>query len=132
MSFEYERTFNPAFPQLSARLHGMSSGKSSLEDSALIDTGADATLVPLDTLLQIEADFAYPVRISSHWGERRSVQVYRIDFEIAGQLLPAIDVVADDQGDTVLLGRNILNRLLLLLDGPRLQTDLLLRRPLRF
>jgi predicted aspartyl protease len=132
MPFEYERTFNPAFPQLSVRIHGMSSGKSSSEASALIDTGADATLIPLTKLQQIEADFAYPVRIASHWGEWRAVQVYRVDLEVAGEMLPAVDVVADDQGETVLLGRNLLNRLILLLDGPQSQTDLLRRRPVRF
>jgi hypothetical protein len=45
--------------------------------------------------------------------------------------LPAIEVVADDISDQVLLGRNALNKLILLMDGPRQQTDVLKRRPAR-
>lgn len=51
--------------------------------------------------------------------------------EVAGEMLPGVEVIADDHGTDVLLGRNILNRLLLLLDGHRLQTEILTRYPER-
>ena len=58
-------------------------------------------------------------RIRSHWGEWRQVLVFAVDIGIEDLRLPWIEVVGDDQGNEVILGRNILNRLRLLLDGPR-------------
>lgn len=58
--------------------------------------------------------------------------VYLVDLEVAGQRLPAVEVVADNIGEDVLLGRNVLNRLILLLDGTARTTDVLNRRPARF
>jgi hypothetical protein len=49
--------------------------------------------------------------------------------DIAGHHLPGVEVVADDLAADVLLGRNVLNRLILLLDGPDGMTDVLPRRP---
>ena len=48
---------------------------------------------------------------------------------VAGELLPAVPVVADRRGKEIILGRNVLNKLILLLDGLHQQTDVLTRRP---
>jgi hypothetical protein len=40
-------------------------------------------------------------------------------------VLPSIDVVSDPIGREVILGRNVLNKLRLLLDGPRQVTEIL-------
>ncbi|MBI5650440.1 MAG: hypothetical protein HZC40_08355 [Chloroflexi bacterium] len=52
--------------------------------------------------------------------------------------MPGIEVVGvedesaeDDQAQEIILGRNVLNRLILLLDGPNEQTEILERRPSR-
>ena len=50
---------------------------------------------------------------------------------IEDQIYPAVEVIADETGSTILLGRNFLNRLILLLDGPNQQSDILLRRPVK-
>lgn len=38
--------------------------------------------------------------------------------------LPSVQIVADDQGDEVILGRNVLNKLVLTLEGPRGTLDI--------
>lgn len=51
--------------------------------------------------------------------------VYSVDLLIADTLrFPAMDVVGDDWGDQIILGRNVLNRLQLYLDGPGAFTQL--------
>ncbi len=45
-------------------------------------------------------------------------------------ILPGVLVAADDQGSDVLPGRNVLNKLILLLDGPASQVDLFSSRPI--
>lgn len=121
----------PAFPQLPVVIRKIVSTDSTVEITALLDTGADATLVPQSFLEQIQADELYATRIRSHWGEWRAVTVYVVDLVVTGENLPTIEVIADEQGDVVLPGRNVLNQLILLLDGPSQQSDVLVRRPLR-
>jgi hypothetical protein len=67
------------------------------------------------------------VTVRSHIGDNvYRAAVYRVDLVIDEQLrLPAIDVVSDDWGDEVILGRNALNRLRLFLNGPDRLTDVL-------
>ena len=38
--------------------------------------------------------------------------------------LPWVEVVGDELGDEVLLGRNVLNQLRIILNGPRLQVEI--------
>ena len=51
------------------------------------------------------------------WGEARTVKMYIVDVEVEGINFPGIWVVGDDRGDEVVLGRNLLNRMRILLDG---------------
>jgi predicted aspartyl protease len=64
-------------------------------------------------------------RIRSHWGEWRSAQLFVVDLELDGLRLPGVFVVGDEQGDEIVLGRNVLNKLRLLLDGPVNLTEIL-------
>ena len=92
--------------------------------NALLDTGSDGSLVPLLYLQQILAPALTDSRIRSHWGEWRSVQLFLVDLELNGLRLPNVFVVGDEQGDEIVLGRNIINNLRLLLDGPNKITDI--------
>ena len=131
MSYPYDTAFAWPFPSLPVTIYPVGEAAATTTLLALLDTGADATLVPTDQLKTIQADELYQTQIRSHWGEWRPATVHMVDLEIAGQRLPGVEVVADDAGDSVLLGRNILNRLILLLDGPGVVTDVLARRPSR-
>jgi hypothetical protein len=48
---------------------------------------------------------------------------YIVDIHLGGILLPAIQVAADEGGEEIILGRNVLNKLSIFLDGPVLITD---------
>lgn len=131
MPFSYDQAFVPPFPRLPVIVTLPESGAQSSALSGLIDTGSDATLVPAEQLQAIEAEEIYRARLRSHWGELRPVAVYLVDLQVAGHNLPGIEVIADDLTEDVLLGRNVLNRLILLLDGPTGQADVLPKRPRR-
>jgi len=62
-----------------------------------------------------------------------------IDIHLEQGVLPGVEVIGipEDEIETaddreIILGRNVLNQLVLLLDGRAQQTDILERRPLRF
>lgn len=85
---------------------------------AFIDSGADGTIVPLAYLEEIYAPPTVEMGLRSQWGERRSVMLYLVDVYIDGINLPGIEVVGDEQSEDIILGRDVLNRLRVLLDGP--------------
>lgn len=131
MSHLYRSDLFPLVPVLPVVIYHAVSGAGTSQISAMVDTGADATLVATQYLRQIAAEELYLARVRSHWGESRVARVFMVDMDVAGQRLPGVEVVADDQSDEVLLGRSVLNRLILLLDGPGRKADLLAHRPRR-
>jgi len=114
----YSSDYYPPFPVAEIRLGapGKEAFLGPLE--ALIDTGADATLIPLAYLNQVNAEEVDRAGMRSQWGERRVVSIYSVTLEVDNHRFPAMWVVGDELGNEIVLGRNVLNRLRLLLDGP--------------
>jgi predicted aspartyl protease len=93
--------------------------------SALIDTGADGTFIPTSLLEQLNVPIVYATNVRSHLSERlHRVSVYKVDLLLNTIRLPNIEVVGDDRNNEIIIGRNVLNKLQLLLDGPKQVTDL--------
>jgi hypothetical protein len=82
------------------------------------------SVAPKSLLLAIQAPSLFEAQLRSPWGETHSVMIYLADLQIDGQLLAGVEFGGDDIGDELILGRNVLNKLALFLDGPRTQTDL--------
>lgn len=123
MSTPYNRTFRPPFPTLDVYLRN--GDRATGPFPALLDTGADVTFVPTNLLMEIEALEAFSGRVRSHFGESRPAQLYVVAFQVETFTLASSYVVADDNGDVIILGRDVLNKLPLFLDGVVQQTDLL-------
>ncbi len=116
-TFPYDQSYNPAAPICQISLSISSSGRR-VNLIAMIDTGADASIVPIDSLRQIGARRVFEASLRSQWGERRRVYLYLVDLIVEDLTLPGVYVVGDELGNEVILGRDVLNRLRLLLDGP--------------
>jgi predicted aspartyl protease len=85
---------------------------------AILDTGADGTLVPQRHLDAIGARRVMDPGLRSQWGERRVVWLYLVTLRIGDVELPGTYVAGDDQSDEVVIGRNVLKDLRIWLDGP--------------
>ncbi len=123
MQFPYLTSYFPPAPSLDIRLTYPSGRFVGALISAFVDTGADGTLIPLRLLDEIGAPSIDETRIRSHWGEWRRVDLYTVDIEVAGLRFPAVEVVGDERSDEIILGRNFLNWLNLLLEGPLGRVD---------
>ena len=117
MNFVYSEQYLPAAPVLSIRLAYPDEKFRVGPLTALVDTGADGCLIPQHYLDQISAPLVDQVRIRSHWGEWKIVQVYTVDIGLEDLRFPVVEA-AGDLGDEIILGRNFLNRLHITLDGP--------------
>lgn len=115
--FLYSNKYFPPAPIVEVRL-----GKSKQQPvtsflEAMIDTGADGTFVPLAVLEAIGVSQIDGAKIRSQWGEPRNIGVFEVSMQVSQYTLASVEVIGDDSGDEVIIGRNILNRMSLLLDG---------------
>jgi predicted aspartyl protease len=124
MKYAYDAAYEPIFPAAPVVLRNSEEGLRTEKVQALVDTGSDGSLVPITYLEQILAPPMTDTHIRSHWGEWRSAQLFAVDIELGSLRLPDVFVVGDEQGTEIVLGRNVLNKLRVLLDGPAGQIDI--------
>jgi predicted aspartyl protease len=119
MSFyEYSANYTPPIPTCQVYL-GPGGGETRLGPlEALIDTGADITVIPIHYLRQIKAKRVSRGKARSLWGDTRTVDIYAVALAVNGLQVAALQTLADDQGEEIVLGRQVLNRLKIVLDGP--------------
>lgn len=125
MATDYSRRYVPPMPVLMIRLSAPEAAPVGRSIAAVIDTGADVCLMPRALLASLELAIGEPVLIRGQWGEPIAATRYPIDLHLEQGVIPGIDVVSDPDGREVILGRNVLNKLRLLLDGPDLSTVVL-------
>lgn len=124
MKHLYNTDYQPPFPAAPIVLRNGEEGWHTEQMQALLDTGADGSLIPIAYLEQILAPPMADTYIRSHWGEWRATQLFVVDIELGSLRLPGIFVIGDEQGTEIILGRNVLNKLRVLLDGPAGQSNI--------
>src|SRR4051794_27884558 len=112
-SFLYDTGYIPSAPVVTMRL----SARRKLELTALVDSGADATMISINFLHQIGADYVRTQRMRGIIGASRRVNLYSVTIQISTHRLPSIRVVGSAFGTEVILGRDVLNHLILTLNG---------------
>ena len=118
MTFPFDQTYTPPAPVINIRLSTPEWDLSTESVQALIDTGADGTVIPMRYLHEIRAAIGDYGGMRSQWGEVRTVNLYLVDIEIPFGILPGIWVVGDSRGNEIILGRNVLNLLHFDINGP--------------
>jgi predicted aspartyl protease len=129
MTFPYDRDYSPPAPALPIELAYPGESPRVGPVRAFVDTGADGSFIPTSYLETLDVPILYPTRVRLMFGPPYAVNVYRVDVLVAGVRLPAVEVVGNDEGADIILGRNILNQLRLYLDGPDRSLEILNRRP---
>ncbi len=84
---------------------------------ALVDSGADATMIPIRYLRQLGAEAVNKRRVVDASGISYSVEVYIVALRVGPYYHPAVEILANRQSKDVLLGRNVLNHLIVTLNG---------------
>lgn len=85
---------------------------------AFVDTGADVTIVPTRYLVELDAPIDNHKYARSQWGERRMVDIYVLDIGIGDSRILSVETIGDASGEEIVLGRDVLNKLILTLNGP--------------
>lgn len=115
--YSYSRRFNPPAPVLPISLFApFARGEIRLE--ALVDSGADITVVPVDIVSRLRLRRIDIVLVSGLDSGAREAEVYAVALGVEGLLPPRISRVLAWGADYALLGRDVLNRLIAVLNGP--------------
>ncbi len=120
----YLKTYYPPIPVLDILIAHPDSNEWQGAFLAIVDSGADFTIVPLAILRTVNSPIVRPAVLSSQWKDRRAVNVHEIDLQIGALVMSAVEVAGDLHSTEIILGRNVLNDLNLYLDGPALQVEL--------
>ena len=123
MEYKYSRNFNPTAPVIELSISAPLS-EAITSSIALIDSGADITVIPEVIISQLKLRRVDSVLASGF--SKRVVQatVYSAALSIEGILETQIYRVLSWNGDYALIGRDILNKFIAMLNGPNEELSL--------
>lgn len=123
-TYPYDETYDPAMPVLQVRLVNIDTKAAVGPIPALVDSGADGVLVPIDILEEIGVFSIGRARLRWLWKERRQVKLYIVRLEIGPIVLHGVRVAGVPTGTEFILGRNVVNQIELTLNGPATTTEI--------
>ena len=119
-SFQYSSDYSPPAPVVKITLRA----QRTVEVVALLDSGADATILPHELLKRIGARFAQTNQMCGIAGKPVPVEFYFVTVQIDQFNLPGIKAVASRSSNEAIIGRDVLNHPIVTLDGIAGQTEI--------
>jgi predicted aspartyl protease len=111
------RDFDPPAPVVPTRIRAPG-GLDAVAVEGKLDTGADLSAVPECFIAELDLPPVRTVRAAGFMGDLRDVLIYRVDVQIGDMTFLHIEALSTRR-PYVILGRNVLRRLVMRLDGPR-------------
>ena len=121
-SFPYDVTYQPAAPVALIGVSPSGETESRQQIMAFLDSGADATMLPIDLLIAAEARYVEQGRMRGVIGDGAVVNMYLTAIHLDGQPVHGIRVVALPVGSEAIVGRDVLNQFEITLNGPAHET----------
>lgn len=115
-TYEYDISYIPAMPVVELVV-GKASSVPVLSLKALVDSGSDGTIIPLEHLKQIGARKFQKRWMRTITGQRAQVDLYLISIQIGSFQRDKLAVAGDPQLNEAIIGRDVLNHLIVTLDG---------------
>lgn len=112
------RDYDPAMPVAELALLSLETGEPLVNLTAVVDTGADATMIPIDVLTAAGALYLRARRLVTVTGHARPVDIYLTTVQLGPHVVHAVRAVAMPAGSEPIIGRDVLNELEILLNGP--------------
>jgi predicted aspartyl protease len=124
-TYDYDFSFSPSMPVVDVALMPIARNREPVRMTAMIDSGADGTLVPLSQLRAIKAHRAGQVILRTVTGAPTVVDVYEVALQVGPHFFSYVRVAADKHNTMIVLGRDILNHLVITLNGLASATEIL-------
>jgi hypothetical protein len=114
--FEYDRSYDPSMPVATVTIRKIQSPHQRTL-TAIIDSGADVTMIPRKELQALQIPQSTWAQLRGVAGISYRVPVYTVGLAIGSVAVGAVRVVGDTQNQPMILGRDVLNLLVLTLNG---------------
>ena len=122
-TYDYDFRYAPSAPVIEVEI-----GSVATTDTAklitLIDSGADATLLPVELLKRLHAPRIDTRILRTITNERKAVSLYRVWLQVGPYRLPGVRVVGVSTLESPVLGRDVLNHLVVTLNGLAAVTEI--------
>lgn len=121
--FDYNYSYDPMMPGLTVRFSVPGISQKSQPYPAIIDTGADATILPQSLLASLGARFVRYQRMVTLTGSVDQVRIYGVtvhigEYTVYGVRAVGLPASLNPTADEIIIGRDVLNQLRVTLDGP--------------
>lgn len=119
-TFDYDSSypFGPALPVIELSIQPVGGTTTNVVLTAIVDSGADATIFPIHGLER--ADVEQVGRARMRWGSHSSqvYDVYLAAVRVGRDLIHGVRILANKENSEAVLGRDVLNQLVVTLNGP--------------
>ena len=117
-AFLYDSSYDPPAPVIPIRIGIPDKGEPRAQQLAFLDSGADATAIPVNLLRKIGARIVGQGKLSGVTGSRIEVDIFRVVIYMPTGISYGIRAIGSRDGDEIILGRDVLNQWRITLDGP--------------
>jgi hypothetical protein len=118
LTFPYNQNENPPAPYIEVVISPSKKTDARTLRKAKIDSGASLTVIPDNLVSQWNLQIRRKIRVRGYDGYASERYTYLVDILIGSQHFEMIEVTCSRRVN-ILLGRDVLNKLRILHDGPR-------------
>lgn len=122
-TFDYNRAYAPPAPFVEIEINNYDITATPIKLKAQIDSGADATMLPISVLEKVGAWFETTRHAQDFAGKTHTVDLYSAAVNLIGQTF-YLTVIAQEEINEGIIGRDILNHLVVTLNGPAHTTEI--------
>jgi predicted aspartyl protease len=122
--YAYNKQFNPPAPFVYVRLRCPQTGAEVTDIPALLDTAADRTTIPGTIVTDFGLVPIDEASVSVYGGAVSTLLLFDVQIAVRELELLDLKVFGNDHEPYVILGRDILNKLHIVLKGPQLALEI--------
>jgi predicted aspartyl protease len=124
MENPYATFLNPPAPFVVVRIESPAGIEGSDSLLAQLDCGADRTVIPFEEIEKLSLSASGTAYVAGLGGEVEEARLYDVKLTITGFGPIAVEILANSGEQWVLLGRDVLNRYRVVLDGPNQRLEI--------
>ena len=127
----YDQSYWPPFPTIEVVIANPFSDQATVPLPAKVDTGADMTVIPRRLAVELGLTSFSRVLVQGFRGQPKVTRTYPADVNVNGYTVEFVELILNDTENELLLGRDVLNELVLILNGPASIVEVAQNRPER-
>ena len=116
-SHEYSSEYYPSAPVVEVAVRHVQRANPEIIVTALVDCGADASMIPVNVLRAVGAKRLGKRQVRGISGFAYSAEIYLATIRLGPHLIRGMQVIAIKRNKEAIVGRDVLNNLVVTLNG---------------